>query len=179
VLRAAAPAFRVAYDPSVTYSLSRQRLTVALGFLFVALGWIGYITLIWVERSVSPGGNYAMIIFGVGSVLGYAVLAAASWSWFKWIQGSLVQLSGLVNVLRLFAIANLLLAVGVGALGYFWSHEAVTQPYDGRSTIAAAMTYGFECIGFLLAAVAFWDASAHVRVVSPDFSAPEDELITT
>ena len=149
-----------------------------LGFLSVAIGWIGYIALVWVERPPFASDNYANVVFGVGSVIGYAVLAAASWSWFRWMENSHGQLSGLSQVLRLFSVGNLLLAIGAAGVAYFWASRAITQPYDGHSTVALAMTYGFEFFGFLLAAIAFWDAAAAVRTVDPDQSAPEGELVT-
>lgn len=148
------------------------------GFLTVAIGWIGYIALVWGTRSTWRGQDHANIVFGLGSVVGYAGLAAASWSWFKWMESSPVQLGSLARVLRLFAVGNLLLALGLAAVGYFWASQAVTQPYDGRSTIVAAVTYGLEFLGFLMASIAFWDASAEVRTVGPELSAPEGELIT-
>ncbi|MGA2835395.1 MAG: hypothetical protein ABSF84_02240 [Acidimicrobiales bacterium] len=160
----------------MAYSLRRQRLIVMLGFLSVALGWIGYLALVWAEWSPLEGQDRANLIFGVGSVLGYAVLAVASWSWFRWMESS-PHLAGLVPVLRRFAVGNLLLAVGLAAIGYLWASHAITQPYDGRSTIVAAMTYGFEFFGFLLAAVAFWDASAEVGTVRPDPSTSEGEFV--
>jgi hypothetical protein len=80
--------------------------------------------------------------------------------------------------LKLFAIGYLLLAVDLAAIGCSWADQAVTLPYDGRAPIVAAVTYGFAFFGFLLAAVAFWDASAAVSTVRPDLSATEDELVT-
>src|ERR1700690_3838794 len=106
----------MAYNPVMMYSLGRQRLTVMLGFLTVALGWIGYVALISGERSQPRGQDHANIIFGFGSVLGYAVLAVAAWSWFKWMESCPVDLAGLARVLRLFAVGNLLLAMGLAAI---------------------------------------------------------------
>jgi hypothetical protein len=149
-----------------------------LGFLSVSLGWIGYIALAWVERSSFASENHANVVFGAGSVIGYAVLAAASWSWFRWMESSHIQLSGLSRVLRLFFVGNLLLAIGLAWVGYFWASRAVTQPYDGHFTIALAMTYGFEFFGFLLASIAFWDAAAVVRTNDPEQSALGGDLVT-
>jgi len=152
---------------------------VMLGLLTVAGGWIGYLALVSGERSYWQGQDHANIIFGIGSVLGYAVFAVASWSWFKWMESAPVQLAGIARVLRLFAIGFLFLAVGLAAIGYFWADQAITQPYGSRIPIVAAVTYGLEFLGFLLAAVAFWDASAEASVVGPDLSAPEGELVTS
>ena len=161
----------------MTYTLRRQRLVVTAGFLAVAIGWIGYIALVWGERWVWRGEDRANLVFGIGSVVGYAVLAVAAWSWFTWIESSAVHLAGMARVLRLFAVGNLFLAVGLAAISYFWASQAVTQPYDGRSTIVSAAVYGFEFFGFLLAAIAFWDASSEVHSSHPRLSLPEGELV--
>ena len=165
------------YDSSMKHSLRRQRIFVVIGFLAVAVGWMGYVAVLGFERSSFPGQERTNLVFGIGSVLGYAVLALASWSWFRWIESSPVALPGLSRVLKLFSVGNLLLAVGLSLVGYFWVDQAVTPPYDGHSTIAAAMTYGFECIGFLLVAIAFWDASAQFGTVRPSLSTSEDDLV--
>ena len=158
------------------YSMRRQRLMVLGGFLSVAVGWIAETSLFqWGVRG--GNGQYRSdMVFTIGSVLGYIVIACASWAWFKWMETSPVPLSGMANVLRLFALGNLLLAVGLSAVSYFWTHLAISQPYDGRTTPVAAAAYGFEFFGFLMAAVAFWSASSEVRSVRPDLSLPEEDL---
>jgi hypothetical protein len=163
--------------PDMTHSLRWQRLVVIGGFLIVAIGWIGYTALTWHPGSRFDVGTRSSLLFGIASVVGYAILAAASWSWFRWIERSRVSLAGLTRVLRLFALGNLCLAVGVAAICYFESDQALNQPYDGRTMIVAAMSYGFEFFGFMLAAIAFWGASSVVGAVLPSPSVPEEGLV--
>jgi hypothetical protein len=83
----------------------------------------------------------------------------------------------MTRILRLFALGNFCLGVGVAAISYFESDQAVTQPYDGRTLIVAALSYGLEFFGFLLAAIAFWGASSTVGAVLAGLSAPEEGLV--
>ena len=158
----------------MTYSLRWQRLVVIGGFLIVAIGWIGYTALTWHFRSAS---FVETLLFGIASVVGYAILAAASWSWFRWIERSRAPLAGMTRGLKLFALGNFCLAVGLAAISYYSSDQAVAQRYDGRTTIVAAMSYGFEFFGFLLAAIAFWGASSTVGAVLPGLSVPAEGLV--
>lgn len=159
------------------YSLRWQRLVVLGGFALVAAGWIGETSFF--QWGVRQGNDqyHADLVLGIGSILGYAAIACGSWAWFKWMENSRVSLSGMSNVLRLFAVGNLLLAVGLSAVGYFWTHLAISLPYNGRTTPVAAASYGLECFGFLLAAIAFWGASSEVRSALGDESMPEDDLV--
>jgi hypothetical protein len=151
------------------YSMRWQRVVVFVGFLSVALGWIAETALFqWGVRAGSEDQYRSSLVLGIASVVGYAVIAAASWTWFKWMETTSVSLSGMANVLKLFGVGNLLLAIGLSALSYFWTHLAITQPYDGRTTPVAAASYGFEFFGFLLAAIAFWGASSEVRSIRPN-----------
>lgn len=161
----------------MNHSLRWPRLVVMAGFLTVAIGWIGYTAIVWSFSSSFDGGNRFNTFFGIFSVVGYAVLAAASWSWFRWMENCSVTLTGMTRALRLFALGNLFLAAGLGAIGYFWSNQAVTHPYDGRMTPAAAASYGLEFFGFLLAAMAFWGAASEVRTAHPDLPPPEVDLL--
>jgi hypothetical protein len=156
----------------MTYSLRWQRWVVIAGFLAVAIGWIGYIALVWGVRSPSRAQEHSDMVFGIGSVVGYAVFAGASWCWFKWIESSPVLLAGMARVLRHFAVGNLFLALGLAAVSYYWANQAVTQPYDGRTTMVAAASNGFGFFGFLLAAFAFWGASSEVHSVGTGLSSP-------
>ena len=149
-----------------------------LGFFTVAIGWIGYMATVWSGPSPSRGWTRANIIFGVGSVLGYGVLAVASWSWLKWIENSPVRLAGLSRVLKFFAIGNLLLAAGLASIGYFQARQAVTFPYDGHVQLVAAGSWGLEFFGFLLVAVAFWDASSKISAERADPSTAGGGLLT-
>jgi len=161
----------------MTYSLTWQRLVVIGGFLIVAIGWIGYTAVTWHFRAPSNVEFRSSLLFGIASVVGYATLAAASWSWFKWIERSRSPLAGMSRVLKLFALGNLCLAVGLAAISYFSSDQAVARRYDGRTTIVIAVSYGFECFGFLLAAIAFWGASSTVGAVLRGPSVPEEGMV--
>jgi hypothetical protein len=161
----------------MTYSLRWQRLVVIGGFLVVAIGWIGYTAITWHVRSPSDVAFRSNLLFGIASVVGYAILATASWSWFRWIERSRVPMAGMSRVLRLFALGNFCLAVGFAAITYFSSDQAVAQRYDGRTTTVAAISYGLEFFGFLLAAIAFWGASSTGGAVRPGPSVPEEVLV--
>ena len=162
----------------MSYSLRWQRLTVIAGLLTVAIGWIGYTAVVWDLGSPSELDR-SDTLFGIASVVGYAILAAGAWSWFTWIEGSHFPLTGMTRALRLFALGNLCLAVGLTALSYYWSNQAVMNPYDGRTTPVAAASYGFEFFGFLLAAIAFWGAASEVCAARPNLSLPEEEFAPT
>jgi hypothetical protein len=149
------------------------------GFLTVAIGWIGYTVIVWSFSSALGGVNRFNTFFGIFSVVGYAVLAAASWSWFRWMENCPVPLTGMARALRLFSLGNLFLAAGLAAIGYYWSNHAVTQPYDGRTTPAAAASYGFEFFGFLLAAIAFWVAASQVHAARPELPLLEEGLVAS
>jgi hypothetical protein len=178
-MRNGSPAPRCTYDPGMTFSLRRQRIMVMLGFITVALGWIGYVVfIVQDERSPWPDLEPASIMFGVGSVLGYAVLALASWYWFKWMETLTLQLAGLVRVLRLFAVGTAFIAGGLASIGYFWASHTVRQSYDGRTSVAVAVSYGLEFFGFLLAAIAYWDTAAHLRTSRPPQSTTGTDLLT-
>jgi hypothetical protein len=159
----------------MTYSLRWQRLLLVVGLLTVSIGWTGYAVLLWHVGSPSGGEDNENMIFGVASVVGYAVLAAASWSWF---ERSNAFMAGMTRVLRLFALGNLCLAAGLGAICYFWSNLAVTEPYDGRTTPLGAASYGCEAFGFLLAAIAFWSAASEVRAVRAVLPSSDGELVS-
>ncbi len=155
-----------------------ERYVVSGGFLVVAAGWIGETAVYRWGVPDAIGGEYqADLVFGLGSVLGYAVIACASWAWFRWIETSRASLSGLGNVLRLFALGNLLLAIALGGLSCFWVHWAISQPYNGRTTPAIAASNGLQCFGFLLAAIAYWGASSEVRSPRAAQSLPEQDLV--
>jgi len=152
---------------------------VMLGFITVALGWIGYVIfVVQDERSPWPDLEPASIMFGVGSLLGYAVLALASWYWFRWMETLTLQLAGLVRVLKLFAVGTAFIAGGLVSIGYFWASQAVRQSYDGRYSVAVAVSYGLEFFGFLLAAIAYWDTAAQLRTSRSDQSTTEADLLT-
>jgi len=161
----------------MTYSLRWQRWVVVGGFIIVAVGWIGYTALVWHDRFSFVGGIRSNLIFGIASSVGYAILAVASWALFRWIERSQHPLAGMTGVLRLFALGNLCLALGLAAISYYWSNLAFTRPYDGRTTIVAAASYGFESFGLLLGAIAYWGAASAVGAVPLSPSPPEESLV--
>ena len=148
---------------------------VLSGFVLVAAGWIGETSLF--QWGVHEGNDqyHSDLVLGIASIVGYAVIACASWAWFTWIETSHVSLASLATVLRLFAVGNLLLAIGLSAITYFWTHSALSLPYNGRTTQVAAASYGLEFFGFLLAAISFWGASSEVRTPLPDQPLPEED----
>jgi hypothetical protein len=157
------------------YSMRWERLVVLSGFVLVAAGWIGETAVF--QWGIHDGNDqyHSGLVLGIGSILGYAVIACASWAWLKWIETSHVSLAGLATVLRLFAVGILLLAVSLSVVSYFWTHLAVSLPYNGRTTPVAAASYGLECFGFLLAAIAFWGASSEVRSPLANQSLSEED----
>jgi hypothetical protein len=157
------------------YSTRWERLVVLSGFVLVAAGWIGETAVF--QWGLQDGNDqyHSDLVLGTASILGYGVIACASWAWFKWIESSQMSLAGLATVLRLFAFGNLLLAVSLSVVGYFWTHLAISQPYNGRTTPVAAASYGLECFGFLLAASAFWGASSEVRAPLADQPLSEED----
>lgn len=156
------------------YSLRRQCLIVLAGFLAVAIGWVGYTAALW-NGPVS--GFHATVIFGLGNVVGYVVLAAAAWSWLAWIESSGFPLPGMSRALRLFAVGNLCPAAGLAAVGYYWSRQAIAHPYDRHLVIVIASAYGFEFFGFLLVSAALWSAASEIHPDRVGASSPEDELV--
>jgi len=61
------------------YSMRWERLVVLGGFVLVAAGWIGVTSVFqWGVRSGSDQ-HHSDLVLGIGSILGYAVIACASW----------------------------------------------------------------------------------------------------
>jgi hypothetical protein len=157
------------------YSMRWERLVVLGGFALVAAGWIAEIALQWGFHGLNDQYHYEFVLDS-GTALGYAVIACASWAWFKWIETARASLRGLSNVLRLFALGNLLFAIALSAISYSWTHWAISLPYQGRTTPVAAASYSLECFGFLLAALAFWGASSEVRSPRTELPLPDEDL---
>ncbi len=159
------------------YSLRRQQAVVALGFGLVAAAWLAYAAEAW--SNSPPGQRGAELVFGLGSIAGYLVLAAAEWSWLRWIDRSDVVLSDMSQLLRLFALGNLLLSVGVLALGYNAAHLFLNEPYEGHSEIAILASYWLQFLGLLLVSAAYWSTSSLVRRLSREVrnSEPDPQLV--
>jgi len=166
---------RPTYTPVVIYSLRRERVLIVVGFALVAVAWLAYTTRIW--SSSPPPDRGSNLTFGLASISGYFVLAAAGWAWFRWIDRSLVVLPDMTRMLRLFAIGNLLLSIGVAAVGYNVTHRLGHFPFD-HSELADLSSYWLQVVGFLLVSAAYWSASSHVRRIQPGATNREPEPVS-
>jgi hypothetical protein len=162
-------------------SLKRQRLLVAAGFLLVALAFGGEILVEnYHFREAFSFLHYAYV-YGAAFTAGYGLLAWATWAWLRWLEISSVSVTSLAKVLKLFAISNLVFAIGMASFTYFWAHQAISFPYDGRISVAIPTLFGLQLFGFCLVSAAFWSASRVVgadgRLVStPDESIPSEAV---
>ena len=145
--------------------MRRQRVIVTVGFVLVAIGWLAFTTTIW--RTSPPSWTGADLAAGLGSITGYSVLAAAAWAWFRWIERSTVPLPDMTRLLRLFAIGNLFIAIGLMALAYEITRVASSSPFTGKNEIASLAWYVLQPIGFLLVSIAYWSASSQLSRIEP------------
>ena len=159
----------------MAYSLGWQRRIVVLGFLSVAVGWTAYTADVW--DHTPPTETLANVLFGLGGMLGYAVLAGAAWSWLQWMESCPVPLGGMSRVLRLFGVANLFLCAGVAAVAYNFASHVVTWTYTSHWEIVGVSSYGLQFLGFLLVSVAYWSASFQVSRVNPGALTPDAALV--
>ena len=141
--------------------LKRQRLLIATGFVIVA---VGNGAEFWVVSYGAPGSyGWSNEIFGAAYTLGYGLLAWATWSWFEWIEGLPTPVTGLVKAIKLFGIANLVFAIGLVSVTYYWAHRVISLPYEGKVSIAIPTTNGLQLLGFCLVSVGFWSAASRLR----------------
>jgi hypothetical protein len=145
-------------------SLKKQRLLVASGFLIVAAGYAALTLVGAAEHRATSSGDYENL-FGGAFAVGFALVGLAAWVWFSSIEG-LPGGSGMTRVLRLFAVANLVFAIGLVSVTYFWAHQAIVYPYDGRTSIGIPTAYGLQLFGFCIVSVAFWSAASVLRTGS-------------
>jgi hypothetical protein len=144
----------------VADSLASQRLVIATGFIVVAVGFGGEIVA-GEYHSGSLNSGYE-IFFGVAFTLAYGILAWATWALFTWLEVNRASVMGLGRVLRLFSIANLVFAIGMISVAYFWADRAINLPYDGRLSIAIPTTEGLQLFGFCLVSAGFWAAASRL-----------------
>jgi len=161
---------------TVNISLRQQRIIVVIGFVLVAVGWLAFTTNIW--SNSPPSWTGADLINGLGNIIGYGVLAVAAWAWFRWIEGSTVALPDMTRLLRLFAVGNLFLSIGVMAAAYEMTHLAISVPFAGHTEIASLAWYILQAVGFLLVSVAYWSASIRLQRVPAEASLPSAESVT-
>lgn len=141
--------------------LIRQRQLILAGFVVVA---IGNGAQSWAVSYGAPGlYGWSNEIFGAAYTVGYGLLAWATWIWFRWIEDLPTTAAGLTKVLKLLGVANLVFAIGLVAVTYFWARRAVDLPYDGRLSIAIPTTDGLQLLGFCLVSVGFWSAASKLR----------------
>jgi hypothetical protein len=138
--------------------LKRQRLLVATGFIVVAVAFGGQIvTVEYHSGSLDSGYEF---FFGIAYTIAYGLLAWATWEWFRWLETSLTSAPGLARVFRLFALANLVFAIGLVSVTYYWVHASISSPYDGKLSIAIPTTNGFQLFGFIFVSAGFWWAAS-------------------
>jgi hypothetical protein len=142
-------------------SLKKQRLLVACGFLIVTVGYAVMTLIGATAHRVTSSGDYENF-FGGAFAVGFAVVGLAAWVWFSSIEG-LPGGSGMTRVLRLVAAANLIFAIGLVSVTYFWAHQAIVYPYDGRTSIGIPTAYGLQLFGFCIVSVAFWSSGSILR----------------
>jgi F0F1-type ATP synthase membrane subunit c/vacuolar-type H+-ATPase subunit K len=142
-------------------SLKKQRLLVASGFLIVAVGYAAQTLVEATARQATSSGDYENF-FGGAFAVGFALVGLAAWVWFSSLE-RLPGDSGMTRVLRLFAVANLIFAIGLVSATYFWTHRAIVYPYDGRTSIGIPTAYGLQLFGFCDVSVAFWSAGSMLR----------------
>ena len=164
-------------NPSVVYGLfmagllKRQRLLVATGFTVVAVAFGGQIVTVE-YHSGSLNSGYELF-FGVAYTVAYGLLASATWEWFRWLEDNLASGTGLTRVFRLLACANLVFAIGLVSVTYYWVHEAISTPYDGKLSIAIPTTNGLQLFGFCLVSAGFWWAASVLGAARPDLTPAE------
>ena len=113
------------------------------------------------------------LFFGVAYTVAYGLLASATWEWFRWLKNNLASGTGLTRVFRLLACANLVFAIGLVSVTYYWVHEAISTPYDGKLSIAIPTTNGLQLFGFCLVSAGFWWAASVLGAARPDLTPAE------
>jgi hypothetical protein len=139
-------------------SLKKQRLLVACGFLIVTVGYAVMTLIGATAHRATSSGDYENF-FGGAFAVGFAVVGLAARAWFSSIE-RLPGGSGTTRVLRLFAVASLVFAIGLVSVTYFWAHQAIVYPNDGRTSIGIPTAYGLQFLGFCIVSVAFWSAAS-------------------
>jgi hypothetical protein len=155
--------------------LKRQRLLVAAGFIVVAVAFGGQI--VTVEYNSGTLNSGYEVFFGIADTIAYGLLAWATWQWFRWTETSVASGTGLSRAFRLFAVANLVFAIGLVSLTYYWAHVAISSPYDGKLSIAIPTTDGLQLFGFCLVSAGFWWAASVLGAgARPDLTPGESNV---
>ena len=153
--------------------IKKQRLVVGAGFLIVAGGYAAQTVVAAIAYRGTTSGDYENF-YGGAFAVGFAIVGLATWAWFTSLE-STPPGHGMTGVLRLFAVANLVFAVGLVWITYFWAHQAIVYPYDGRTTIGIPTAYGLQLFGFCLVSVAFLSAASVLRGDTRLHSAPREQ----
>jgi hypothetical protein len=134
-------------------TLRPQRALVSLGFVLVGVGGLPLLAY----GSVSPGDQD---FYWIVTAIGYGVLAWASSSWLAALTKRQVGVTGMRRVLRLFALACLLL--GVAYLGFINEVIELHRHHDHGIRYQAASD-ALSLFGFGLAALGFWTSASAVE----------------
>lgn len=146
-------------------TLGLQRVLVCLGFVMVGVGNLPLLTL------ASPSSNDEFFYLIV-SAIGYAVLAWASWAWLTALSKRQDGASGMRRVLRLFALACLLLGIAYLGLIDEVVHSYLQPSHFGLR--AVAISDFLSILGFCLAALGFWTVA---NVVESGPSPSQNETV--
>lgn len=141
-----------------------QRVLVLLGFLLVAGGHLPPLGFV----SFSP---HSYDFYWIVSAVGYVLLGCASWAWLSALTRTTSGGTGMRSVLRLVALACLVLGVAYGGL----INEVIElhRRLQHTGLRPQLLTYGLSLAGFCVAALGFWTAAANV--VEPRVSMSEDK----
>jgi len=131
-------------------SVSLAKILVGLGFILVG---VGPIPLFIGLDSVSPRSeNFYWIV----TAFGYGLLGVASWVWLNNLFKTENGHPGMRLVLRLVAVACLVL--GVAYVGLFNELIEIHRRFSHQGLRRQAVSYALSMIGFCLAALGFWIA---------------------
>jgi hypothetical protein len=126
------------------------RLLVGVGFFLVGIGNLAWVGL----DSPSPSSED---FFWIGTAVGFVLLGVAFWAWLKTLSATENADPRMRMVLRLFAIACLVL--GVAYLGLVNELLQLHRKGFHAGLRRQAVSYALSLGGFCGAAVGFWMAS--------------------
>jgi hypothetical protein len=134
---------------------------VGVGLLIVSVGFsVGF----WAIEYDSPGvlRSKAFMTYGLAVVLGYGLMAWASWWWIRTLSRSPGSTRAMTLPLRVLALASL-----VFATAYFVSEIDDLRDLSGPGGSVGAGAGLSLCIGFVVASVGFWTAARMADTPSP------------
>jgi hypothetical protein len=138
-------------------TLGVQRVLVLLGFLLVAGGQLPPLGF----ASLSPTGYE---VFWILSAVGYALLGWASWAWLTALSHTREGRIGMRWVLRLVALACLVLGVAyAGLIDVVIDLQRQLHHVGLRRQL---LSYGLSLVGFCVAALGFWTTASVVEAAS-------------